>query len=158
MKRSIHLTATATLFLLFSISTMLLAKSIMPPPSTTELTGSWLGHSGGMVDFFLLELDADGTGYMSVSFLPECPAYLYRVGTWKLKGHKLELQLQPLDPKAEPLWVRNVDLRMPSSMRMEIAGKGWSRQVSLFNETRFMTRRECVKKRLASQRESTPQP
>src|SRR2546426_9092463 len=64
-----------------SVAVTVLATRHAQPPRASEVAGVYSGY-GDQVEFLRLELDSEGAGYLSVSYLPDSPARLYRVESW----------------------------------------------------------------------------
>jgi len=71
------------------------------PPKSSDVVGAWSGYSDHK-DFLRLELDKNGTGYLSfVSVVRDAPVDVYRVRKWTLSDWSLALELEPVTRDTE---------------------------------------------------------
>lgn len=117
------------------------------PPVTSDVVGTWLGFSEGRVEFFRVDFDADGMGYISISYLRNSPVGLYRIQSWKIDGRSIDVTSQPIDQDAEPITLRKVAYHY-SALEIDIRGKGWQRDATLFREREFSSRATAVGERI----------
>jgi hypothetical protein len=146
--RSPFLLARAIVVL--GIAVTVFAKSIARPPTPSDVAGVYSGY-GGEIEFLLLELDADGTGLLSVSYLPDNPVRLYRVESWRLSDWIVELQTRAIDPDAEGITFHKVRY---SSLCLdgEFRGSDWKRTIKLYSERQWQSRAVPAKERIARYR------
>ena len=121
------------------------------PPGPEQVVGTWLGFSAGRVEFVRADFDADGTGYVAVSYLRDSPVGLYRTDSWKLDDWSIEVTTHPIDQDAEPIVVRKLRYSY-SALEMDLRGKGWRRDVTLFREREFSSRAAAVGARIDGHR------
>lgn len=117
------------------------------PPDRKIFVGVWQGYSDSQLEFARMELRNDGSGLLAISGLPDSPPDNYRVMRWSQKRFKLNIEVEPVDPEAEPITLQNVTHGI-ASLELELHGKGWSRKMTLFNEAEFRERAKAVKKSL----------
>ena len=80
-----------TILLVALFAATLLAESITPLPTITDVARVWIGQG------FRLELDANGTGYFCQSFpYANLTPYLYRIESWKLSKFTVELKIRSI--------------------------------------------------------------
>jgi len=109
------------------------ANSPARPPKPSDVVRVWSGYSNHQ-DFLRLELDKDGSGYLSfISVVRDAPVDVYRVRKWTLSEWIVTLELGPLTNDAEPFQFQRVSCSY-SYMECEFAGKGWDRKATLFAE------------------------
>src|SRR5262245_13686686 len=83
------------------------ARKRVPPPAMSDLATVWVGsEANGSLEYFRLELDEQGQGLLTVQWLPNQPAQAYRVAATRLDKYSVEFTLQPIDAKAEPMYLR----------------------------------------------------
>jgi hypothetical protein len=95
----------------------------------------------------MLELDADGTGYLAISYLPQEPARLYRVKTWTLQNFDIAVDVRPIDASAEPVTLSG-SYRGLFALEMELRGASWTRRLTLFNSKTYNSRVSGVAARI----------
>ena len=81
------------------------ARSPVPPPTVDKIADTWIGFCEDDLYYYRLTLGANGTGMCANTFVRE-PAKLYRATKWTLDGYAIEIKLQPVDPEAEPIWMK----------------------------------------------------
>lgn len=74
-------------------------------PKKTDIAVKWIGFTADDLSFYRLELNLDGTGYCSVSYLDE-PVELYEVKSWSLSEYKIKIELKPIDLGTEPIYFK----------------------------------------------------
>lgn len=119
------------------------------PPERTVFIGVWHGYDEDRLMFGRLELKENGTGRLAISYLPGSPPRTYRIEHWSQRRFKLEITVEPAEPEAEPINLQNVVYGI-GSLELEVHGKGrgWSRKMTLFNETEFQSRAKAAKESL----------
>lgn len=122
------------------------------PPSTDQVVGTWFGFDSGTVEFLRADFDPDGTGYVAVSYLRDFPVCLYRIDSWRLDEWNVEVTLHPVDQKAEPIILRKLKYSY-SALELDLRGKGWQRDVTLFREREFSSRAAAVGARVDKERD-----
>jgi len=121
-------------------------KALAPDPK--DIARAWFGIDQDRLTFCRLELNQDGKGLFSTTFV-ENPARLYVVEKWSLDGFNLTIDLKPVDEKAEPIYLKGL-AGLPELV-LEMGGTGdktWKRQLRLFNEQDFLSKNERVKARI----------
>jgi hypothetical protein len=136
---------------LFIAAATLLATVIPLPPKPADVVGVWFGYAEDQISFLRLELDADGTGYLCVKYLPDTPPRLYHVESWRLSGSMVDIQTRPIDSDAEAVTFKKVRLSM-YSLEGKFGGKGWERQVTLFSEHAWQSQATPVQERITHYR------
>jgi hypothetical protein len=135
--------------LLFAIAALSIrADKPVPPPDPKSLVGAWFGLDQNRLIFCRLELNPDGKGFCSTTYVNN-PARLYVVEKWSLDGFNLNTDLTPADKDAEPIQLKGGG--GPPELVLEIGGIGektWKRQLRLFKEQDFLAKNERVKKRI----------
>jgi hypothetical protein len=141
-------------FLSFVSAALLFARSLAPPPPREAFLGVWQGYSESHLEFARLELDQNGTGFLAISYLPQSPPVAYRVTKWTQRGFALDIAVQPVDAKAEPVTLHDVGYGI-ESISLELRGKDWDREMSLFNEAKFQKRAADASERLKKLRRAS---
>ena len=151
MKSKLGWVAVGTIVL---FTTAAFATRPMRPPERSRIVGVWSGYSGHL-DFLRLELDENGTGYLSIGYnASRTNATLYRVQKWQYSDWKVELTAKPIDAAAEPVFFTNFVARYQSA-ECEFGGKDWRRNVKLFNENEWKARARPLQERIARYRIET---
>ncbi|MBI4327115.1 MAG: hypothetical protein HY674_17895 [Chloroflexi bacterium] len=130
---------------------VLAASKRAKPPGPDHVVGTWLGFSAAQVEFVRADFDADGTGYVAVSYLRDFPVRLYRIDSWRLIDWSIEATTHPIDQDAEPIVLRKLSYS-DSALEMDLRGKGWRHDVTLFREREFALRAAAVGARIESHR------
>ena len=122
---------------------------LAPPPERKAFIGAWHGFDESRLRFGRLELKEDGTGLLAISYLPQNPPRIYRVKQWSQRRFRLEVAVEPAEPEAEPISLQNV-VHLGESLELEVhgEGRGWSRKMTLFNESKFLNRAKAAKESL----------
>lgn len=100
-------------------------------PTRDDLARVWVGGGGDeSIEYFRLELDANGTGLLTIQYLPDRPALAHKVIATSLSGYSIALQLQPVDD-SQVLEVRGEAI--PDLLRLEIRCRApkWTTRVNL---------------------------
>ncbi len=143
----IHLGIAAAVL---AVAVTVLAKTIARPPTASEVAGVYSGY-GDQVEFLRLELDSDGTGYVCVSYLPNSPARLYRVESWRLSDWIVEVQTRPLDKDTEAVTFRKLRVGL-FALEGEFGGSGWTRKIKLYGERDWQSRAVPARERISKYR------
>ena len=117
----------------------------LPVPS--DVVGAWFGFCDGRVEFVRADFDADGTGFISISYLHDYPVCLYRIQSWKLRGRAIDVISQPIEQQSEPITFRKLSYTY-SALELDLRGKGWQRDAMLFREREFSSRAAAVGERI----------
>jgi hypothetical protein len=149
INRSFFILGIVTVIL--SVAVTVWATRPAQPPKASDVTGIYSGY-GDQVEFLRLELDADGTGYLCVSYLPDSPARLYRVDSWRLSEWIVEVQTRPLDKdRPEPVTFRKLRVGL-FALEGEFGGAGWTRKIKLYGERDWQSRAVPTQERIARYR------
>ena len=119
------------------------------PPDPKILVGAWFGLDRDRLIFCRLELNSDGKGFCSTVYVND-PAELYVIKNWSLDRFNLNMDLVPVDEKAEPIRLKGGG--GPPELVLEIGGMGektWKRELRLFKEQEFLSKNERAKERIA---------
>jgi hypothetical protein len=109
-------------------------------PKLEHLSGVWIGGSAGSeLEFARLQLDARGTGILTVSYLPDAPVRAYRVLRSRLDGFKVFFELSP-GSDSEPIYLRGEFHFGYMNLQMGGVDRKWKREMYLRNEETFMKR------------------
>lgn len=102
-------------------------------PGKEELVGDWVGYDESYVDFYRLNLRADGTGSIVVLY-PDGETIAHDL-TWELMPRKLFIHPSQKEKSAEKAkfsvsgyGFEHIDIRFRP------AGQGWDSTVALLNE------------------------
>jgi len=115
-----------------------------------EVAGAWTGFAGAN-EFVRLELDASGSGFLCISYLPDNPPRLYLIEKWRLAGHLIQLRTRPLDGDAEPVGFRQLTYSW-ISLEGKLFGRRWERDVRLYSEREWRKRATPLRERIARYR------
>lgn len=125
-------------------------------PTRSDLATVWVGgEPEEPLEYFRLELDANGTGILTVQYLPGKPAVAYRVLATSLSGYAVKLDLDPVDDGAQPLQVRGD--AVPGLMRLQVAGRApdWTRHIQLQRYDQLLERIRAVTERAEAHTRAT---
>jgi hypothetical protein len=125
------------------------AETKMRPARLSDLSTAWLGGSPGFAHQYVrLDLVEDGTGFMVVQNMPDHDPSAYRVTFTTLAEYAVSFALQPIDPEAEPIYLRGQ--ATARRLELEIGGAGtlkWSRKLFLEHEAAVLARIAAVQAR-----------
>lgn len=130
----------------FGIAVSVLAKSVARLPTSADVAGVYSGYGDGP-EFLRLELDADGTGLLCISYLWNNPARLYRVERWQLHDRSVETQVDAIDVGAERITLRDLNYNW-RGLEGELSGSGWKRKLVLYSEKQWQLRAEPTRERI----------
>jgi hypothetical protein len=124
------------------------AETRVRPATLAELATVWVGSQpGGAFEYFRLEVNAEGTGLLTVLWLSSEPPQAYRVAATRLDGYAVTFDLLPVDAKAEPIYLRG----RATARRLELEVGGttpeWRRKILLDRYSDFMARLNAVNRR-----------
>ncbi len=145
------------LFLLFIEIPSGNALTLAQPPSKDDLVGAWSGYSESDLEFLRLELDADDTGYLAISYLPDVPVSLYKISKWALTKSKLRLVVSPVGPDAEAIVIKKIDLGY-TSMQINFGDAaqskkiGWQRVAKLHKDDQRNARSQSAQQKIGEAR------
>ena len=122
-------------------------EKIVPPPQIDKVADTWVGFTSDDVKYFRLTLNKMEPGMCAYTFVRE-PAELYRVTKWTLDDYAIDITLEPVDPNAEPIWMKGTTTGW--HLNLEIGGKKlkWQRKLKLYRETDVLNAHERVKARM----------
>lgn len=120
------------------------AKKI-PPPSLADLAGAWLG--GGDEEYFRLELRDNGTGSLTVQYLPRKPAFAYSITSTRLSGYAVAFSVKPIDADAEPIFLRGEANSYRLSLKIGGTDGNWDRLLLLERDSVVKERIRAVEDR-----------
>lgn len=133
----------------------LYARSPVAPPTPNMVAGAYVGFTEGDVDFVRIELDASGTGYVSIAPLVDKPAQLYRIEKWTIKDLDIRVSsVRPIDESAYPFDFRKITCTGSRSLQVTFGGKNWQRTAHLIDERYFSSRATETKNRINRYRTS----
>lgn len=133
-----------------------LASKKLRQPTRNDLATVWVGgEPGDPLEYFRLELDANGAGILTVQYLPGKPAVAYRVLATSLSGYDVTLDIKPVDDAAQPLQVRGEAI--PGLLRLQVAGRApdWTRQIQLQRYDQLLERIRAVTERAEAHTRAT---
>lgn len=138
-------TVTGLLVAISLLATEALANKKPRQPTRSDLAAVWVGgEPEEPLEYFRLELDANGTGILTVQYLPGETAVAYRVLTTTLSGYAVGLDVQPVDRGAQPLKVRGEAI--PGLLRLQVTGRApdWTRDIRLQRYDQLLERIRAV--------------
>lgn len=150
MKFHRHPFLLAAAIVVLGVVVTVFAKITPRPPTTAEVAGVYSGY-GDQTEFLRLELDADGTGLLCVSYVSDYPAQLYRIESWRLSDWMVELQARAIDPDAESITFHKVRYS-GVALDGEFRGSGWKRAIKLYSERQWQSRAVPTQERIARHR------
>ena len=153
MKTNRALFQLGVLIAIAVMSVTVFARVIARPPDASKIAGVWSGYSDDQVEFMRLELDANGTGYVCVSYLTDAPARLYRIESWRTSEWNVEIQTRPIDAEAPAITFRKLRYGL-STLDGEFGGlnAGWKHQIKLYGERDWQSRAIPTQERIAKHR------
>jgi hypothetical protein len=124
----------------------LIATTRPKPPVLPCLAGVWVGGSGPIpLEYLRLDLNADGTGLLTVSYLPTTPARVYKVSATRLHEYTVEIMSNPVEANSEPIKLRGEGTCSQLELIMAGAGKlKWERHMWLERLERVLARIHVV--------------
>ena len=128
------------------------STKIPEPPTREEWIGRWQGYSDHE-EFGLLELNEDGTGLFAMSYLPYVPVDLYQIKSWRPRGSKLDITLEPIDANVEAVAIPNVTFNY-TTLSLTMRGKTWHRKMVLYNQKLYQARLKAAEDRMLIFRQS----
>ena len=130
------------------------ARSMIPPPQLSDLAIAWLGGPPrGTVDYFRLELDDSGNGFLVVQYLPRKPPRLYEVSVSRLKGYDIAFDVRAVDSGAEPIFLRGKATSLALDLTVGGIERTWKRRIFLEPEDRVLQRIRDVTERASQARQ-----
>jgi hypothetical protein len=121
------------------------ARSEIPPARLPDLATVWLGGpTYPTVEYFRLELDRSGKGFLVAQFLPENPPRLYKVSISRLRGYDIELDVRAVDSDAQPIFLRGHATRHALKLGLRWTEHGRKREIFLEREDRVLGRIQAV--------------
>ena len=118
-----------------------------PPVPEEKIIGVWIGFDQYRSEFTRLDLHADSTGYC-VQVLGT-GVRVYRIEKWEVEGFDLRVVLTPLTPEAFK-GLRIKSRAGAASMKLQISGSGWKRELTLFPEVEVNELNERAQRAIAS--------
>jgi hypothetical protein len=118
-------------------------------PSMDDIGIVWVGgDSLAATQMYLrLALEPDGKGLLTVQYLPGEQAVAYRVSRTILQKYEVTIEAQPIDPLAEPIYLRGEATPAHLQLRIGSASRKWERDVSLQPYSDLMNRLRVVTER-----------
>jgi hypothetical protein len=115
-----------------------------------DLATVWVGGDAGGLEFFRLELAGDGTGLLTVQWLPDQPANAYKVLATRLSGYQVAFVLETVDGLEKSLYLRGT--AYPSLLELEAGAHepNWRRKLVLQPHSKLLTRLKAVSDRAAA--------
>jgi hypothetical protein len=123
------------------------ARSVAPPPQAKALAGTWIGLTGDDLTFFRLRLDEGGGGLCASTFVREA-AVLYRVTRWSIQEYDIEIGLEPVDEKAESIFLRGTADGWQLYLTVGGTSGAWSRELKMRREEDMLARLERTRERM----------
>jgi hypothetical protein len=132
-----------------------LASQRVPFPDRKDIIGTWFGFDENRLLFCRIELDPDGEGYCSTAYVDN-QARLYSVRKWSLDGFQINIELQPVDKEAEPIYLKGLAGR--PELMLEVGGVGakWKRKLSLFNDQDVTSKNMLTEARIEKYKRARP--
>jgi hypothetical protein len=130
------------------VSGPVLASKRVKQPTLADLANVWVGSTvDGGLEYFRLDLKPDGSGVLTVQYLPDAQARAYRVTRTTLHQYKISFDIDPLEADAEPVTIRGQAI--PSRMALEVKGvrHDWKCTVVLQRYSALMDRLRAVTQR-----------
>ena len=123
------------------------ATERVPHPKVEEIADTWIGFNEDDLYYYRLNLNTNGNGICASTFVRD-PAKLYRVTEWTLDNYAIEIKLEPVDPKAEPIWMKGET----AGLHLDLMSGGkelkWKRKIKLYRESDVIKAHERVKTRM----------
>lgn len=123
------------------------------PPSAGDLIGVYTGYTDDNLDFYRLDLRKNSTGYLAHVAGPDTSLHefgvkVYRVTSWTTKGWALIVNVVPISPGAEPIYLKGQVRAF--AFEMEVGGTQlqWNRRLQLQSEDRLKIPNEETKKKI----------
>lgn len=139
---------TLLLLALLVVNTAVAEAKRAAPPTAKDLVGVWTGFDEDDLTFTRLELRADSTGYCARAspadtILHSYGVQVYRVDRWSIGGCNVTIDLTPLSPNAEPVYLRGRAGGI-ASLKLEIGGlkNKWKLGLILNPESRIQVSNE----------------
>jgi hypothetical protein len=133
-------------FLCFGLQApLVLASKKVRQPTRSDLATVWVGgEPEDPLEYFRLELDANGTGILTVQYLPGKPAVAYRVVGTSLSGYAVKLEIKAVDSDAQPLQAQGE--AVPGLLRLHVTNRAldWRRDVQLQRYDQLLERIRVV--------------
>ena len=101
------------------------------------MAGAYSGYSD-YGDFVRLELDTNGTGYVSFTWPGYWPPDVYRITRWRLSEWSVEADVEPVTRVAEPMKFKSIRYGH-RSIECEFGTTNWSHRADLFSESDWQT-------------------
>jgi hypothetical protein len=133
-----------------------LASKRVRQPTRDDLATVWVGGGGGeSIEFFRLELDAQGAGLLTVQYIPDSPASAYKVRGTSIAGYAIALEVSPIDARAQVLDVRGE--ATPMLLRLQVRGRApdWTRSVQLQRYDELLKRIKAVTEKAEAHKNAT---
>jgi hypothetical protein len=126
------------------------ASKRVPLPTMRDLATVWVGGGRGDLEFLRLELRENGTGVLTVQYLPARPAVAYRVTATALSKYRVDFTLAPAETGAEAVYLSGEAI--PGELALEFGGitLKWKRSIQLVPLSVLMERIRVVTERAAT--------
>jgi hypothetical protein len=114
-------------------------------PRLQDLATVWVGDGGvTSLEYYRLDLDTDGTGMLTVQYLPDVPARAYRVSRTNLSEYRVSFDVTPIDRSSDPLRLQGAATRVSLDLQVTIPGRDRTRRVGLQPYSKLLRRIEAV--------------
>ena len=123
----------AALMVTLSLSASLGATKRSIPPTEKDLIGVWIGFEEGQLTFTRLDLRANSIGYCA-RISAGSDAEVYRIRNWSIRGWDLQIDVIPLSPNVESIYLKGLGGRAYLQLRIGAVGGRWQRKLVLSPE------------------------
>jgi hypothetical protein len=117
------------------------ATTLVPPLG--QPSGSWLGATQGNAEYFRVEIDETGRGFLTVKYQLAQVADAYEILSTSLDGYSISLALLPIGG-AEPVFAQGSADKMGLSLNIGGTESKWIRTVFLEPESEVLGRINAV--------------
>ena len=134
----------SVLVLLFAASAAAANKPCIAA-NMEDLSTVWVGETVG--EYFRLQINPDGTGLLTVQWAIGKGAKAYAVTETTLADRRVGFRLEPLDERAESLYLRGSACRGLLDLQVGSNSPKWKLDVTFQAQARLMDRLQAVTRR-----------
>ncbi|HXJ88592.1 MAG TPA: hypothetical protein VMS18_17360 [Candidatus Binatia bacterium] len=126
------------------LSTFVSATKKSIPPTEKDLIGVWIGWEEGQLAFTRVDLRANSMGYCARIFAGTDPE-VYQIRRWSMDGWNLKIDLTPISPKIESIYLVGLGGRGYLQLKVSAVGGKWHRKLVLLPESDVETAQQNAK-------------